>query len=115
MKVKINQNTFNVKTLIDETSQMRGMMGKKFSEGFEGLLFLMGGRKQCFWMKNCIIPLDIIMIKKNTITTIHESCPPCKSPPCESYCGYGNIVLEIDGGSCERMGIKVGDTIEYVF
>ena len=48
MKVIINDETFNVKTLIDEKSQSIGMMGKTFDETFDGLLFLMGSKKQCF-------------------------------------------------------------------
>jgi uncharacterized membrane protein (UPF0127 family) len=112
MRVKINKNIFNVKTLIDKKSQSIGMMGKTFDD-FEGLLFLMGGKKQCFWMKNCIIDLDIIIIKNNTITKIHHSCPPCESEDCPSYCGHGNIVLEIPGGTCEELNIEEGNFVEY--
>jgi uncharacterized membrane protein (UPF0127 family) len=115
MEVKINDNIFKVKTLIDEKSKYIGMMGKKFDETFNGLLFLMGGSKQCFWMKNCIQNLDIIIIKNNVIVNIHHNCPPCNSKECPSYCGNGNIVLEIDGGSCERLGIEPGDSVEYLF
>jgi hypothetical protein len=35
MRVKINENIFNVKTLVDENSQGIGMTGKKFDETFE--------------------------------------------------------------------------------
>ena len=115
MKVKINENLFKVKTLLDEKSQAIGMMGKVFDDSFEGLLFLMGGEKQCFWMKNCLIPLDIIMIKNNVIVNIHHECPPCKEEPCPSYCGNGNIVFEVEGGTCENLGIEPGDTVEYIF
>jgi uncharacterized membrane protein (UPF0127 family) len=115
MRVKINDNIFNVKTLVDENSQSIGMMGKKFNSTFNGLLFLMGGKKQCFWMKNCIIPLDIIIIKNNVIVNIHFNCPPCNEEPCPSYCGRGNIVLELEGGSCENLNIQAGDSVEYIF
>lgn len=115
MIVKIKDNTFNVKTLIDKKSQHIGMMGKKFDETFNGLLFIMGGEKQCFWMKNCIIPLDIIIIKNNVIVNIHHKCPPChKDFGCPSYCGNGNIVLELMGGTCEEQNIEPGDTVEYI-
>ena len=115
MKVKINKNIFKVKTLIDEKSQSIGMMGKTFDETFNGLLFLMGGKKQCFWMKNCLIPLDIIVIKNNVIVNIHHSCPPCDDEfDCPSYCGNGNIVLELAGGTCENLGIESGDSVEYI-
>jgi uncharacterized membrane protein (UPF0127 family) len=114
MKVKINENIFKVKTLIDKKSQSIGMMGKTFDHNFEGLLFLMGGKKQCFWMKNCIQNLDIIMIKNNVIVNIHHDCPPCNEPPCPSYCGRGNIVLELNGGACEELNIQPGDSVEYI-
>jgi uncharacterized membrane protein (UPF0127 family) len=115
MKVKINENIFKVKTLIDENSQTLGMQNKSFDNTFDGLLFLMGGKEQCFWMKDCIIPLDIIMIKNNVIVNIHHDCPPCKGDDCPSYCGKGNIVLELEGGTCEEVGIEPGDSIEYIF
>jgi hypothetical protein len=116
MNVKINENIFNVKTLIEKESQSIGMMGKTFNESFNGLLFIMGGKKQCFWMKNCIIPLDIIIIKNNVIVNIHSNCPPCDDEyDCPSYCGHGNIVLEIEGGLCKELNIEPGDTVEYLF
>lgn len=115
MKVKIKDNSFNVKVLVDKKSQSIGMMSKKFSEDFDGMLFLMGGNKQCFWMKNCIIPLDIIIIKNNVIVNIHHNCPICVDDNCPSYCGNGNIVLEVEGGTCDILGIEPGDTVEYLF
>ena len=115
MIVKIKDNIFKVKVLTDRRSQSIGMMGKRFDDSFNGLLFMMGGEKQCFWMKNCIIPLDIIIIKNNVIVNIHHDCQPCLDENCPSYCGNGNIVLELFGGTCEELGIEPGDTISYEF
>jgi uncharacterized membrane protein (UPF0127 family) len=116
MNVKINQIIFKVKTLIDDESQSIGMMGKTFDNTFNGLLFLMGGKKQSFWMKNCLIPLDLIIIKNNVITTIHRNCPPCNDEfDCPSYGGNGNIVLEVEGGTCDINNIETGDWVEYIF
>jgi uncharacterized membrane protein (UPF0127 family) len=114
MRVKINKNIFNVKTLTDKKSQSIGMMGKTFDNSFDGLLFLMGGDKQCFYMKNCITSLDIIIIKDHIITKIYHNCPPCDTKDCKTYCGYGNIVLEIEGGTCENLKIKTGDSVRYI-
>ena len=107
MDVSINNHRFEVITLLDPLSQQIGMMGKRFSHIKQGMLFLMGGKEQCFWMKNCIIPLDIIIIKNNVIVNIHHDCP--------SYCGNGNIVLELRGGACQKLDIKPGDTVNYLF
>lgn len=115
MKVKINDNVFKVKVLLDKKSQSYGMMGKDFDKSFNGLIFLMDDKENSFWMKNCIVPLDIIFISKNRINKIHHNCPPCEEEDCEMYAGLGNIILEIAGGSCKKMGIRTGDSVEYIF
>lgn len=114
MKLTINDNTFTVKLAVTPETIKNGMMGKRFDETFNGLFFLMGGKEQqCFWMKNCIIPLDIIMIDGDTITEIHKNCPPCYEEPCESYCGFGDRVLEVYGGTCDNLNIQVGDEVSF--
>ena len=65
MVISVNNNKFNCKVVSNSKDIAEGMMGKTFDNTFEGLLFLMGGSKQCFWMKNCITNLDIIIIKNN--------------------------------------------------
>jgi uncharacterized membrane protein (UPF0127 family) len=116
MQVRINNNTFNVKTLTDQKSKSIGMMGKRFDSTFDGLLFLMGGDEQSFWMKNCIIPLDIVFINDDmTIQSIQKNCPPCSSNDCEHYPGNGKYVLELAGGTCEECGIENGQKIKISY
>jgi uncharacterized membrane protein (UPF0127 family) len=116
MRLKVNQNIFNIKTLIDEKSKYVGMMGKKF-EGFEGMLFFMGEDYHCFYMKNCIIPLDIILINNDfSVQSIFDNCLPCGiDDNCTQYCGEAKYVLEIEGGSCESLGILEGDKCMFTF
>lgn len=90
------------------------MMGKSFNRNFDSMLFMMGKEtNQSFWMYNCIIPLNIIMINSdNIITEIHSDCQPCEDMyNCESYRGFGDKVLELSGGTCEINGIKKGDFV----
>jgi uncharacterized membrane protein (UPF0127 family) len=90
------------------------MMGKKFDNNFDGMLFMMPEKKtQTFWMYNCIIPLDIIMIDGNVITKINHNCLPCgNEEDCEMFEGFGNTVLELNGGTCKELNIKEGDKIK---
>ncbi len=111
MIISINKNKFNVKTVFSPKHTQNGMMGKKFDDNFNGMLFLMSDGPHCFWMKNCIIPLDIIYIEDGRITEIHHDCPPCKSDDCTNYCGEGDFILEVKGGTCKKNGIKVGDLV----
>jgi uncharacterized membrane protein (UPF0127 family) len=64
-------------------------------------------------MKNCITNLDIIFIEDDVITKIHHNCQPCKTKDCENYCGEGDMILEVQGGTCKKLGIKSGDTIVH--
>ena len=113
MNIRINNNKFVVKTMITPKDKSAGMMGKKFTSPNQGMLFLMDDTDHCFWMKNCVIPLDIIFIKDGVISNIHHNCPPCKSKDCGNYCGEGDMILEVKGGTCKRLGIKLDDTIEF--
>jgi uncharacterized membrane protein (UPF0127 family) len=114
MQVKINDNEFNVKVVVSSREKQLGMMKKRFTDEFNGMLFVESLGNHCFWMKNCIINLDIIFIKKNKITRIHHNCPPCYEQECEHYCGEGDLVLELLGGSCDKLNIKVGDSLEML-
>ncbi len=116
MFVTINDNVFKVKVCNSEKEKSEGMMGKKF-EDFDGMLFFMGEDYHCFYMKNCIIPLDIILINKDfSVQTIFDNCLPCGTEDnCTQYCGEAKYVLEIEGGSCESLGILEGDKCMFTF
>ena len=116
MKIKINDNHFRVKLAVSEKERQMGMMKKRFDDTFNGMLFIQKNEQHCFWMKNCIIPLDIIFIEDNIITKIHHNCPPCEDDICdEHYCGEGDLVLELMGGDCDKLGINEGDELELFF
>ena len=113
MNIRINNNKFVVKTMITPKDKSNGMMGKKFTSPNQGMLFLMDDTDHCFWMKNCIINLDIIFISGDEITSIHHNCKPCTTEDCENFCGDGDMILEVRGGTCKKLGIKVGDVINF--
>lgn len=88
------------------------MMKKRFNESFNGMLFIEGEGNHCFWMKDCLIPLDIIFIKNKKISKIHHKCQPCNDGECEDrFCGDGDLVLEVKGGTCKKLDINEGDEI----
>ena len=115
MNVTIGDNTFKVKLCTTKSSISNGMMGKRFDNSYNGMFFMMPERgEQSFWMYNCITPLDIIMIDSGVINEIHSNCQPCEDKDrCKSYKGYGSEVLEVEGGTCEKLGIKKGDRVSF--
>lgn len=115
MKVSIGNTDIKVKLCVTTESITKGMQGQRFNDEFQGMFFLMPSKQeQSFWMFDCIIPLDIIMIDGKTIITIHENCPICKEElECESYTGYGDKVLELPAGMSKQLDIKKGDNVSF--
>lgn len=115
MKVKIKDNVFNCKVAVTPQAIQNGMMGKNFNGMYNGLLFMMPNRgEQTFWMYNCLVPLDIIMIDNNKITRIHHNCLPCYNENgCQEYTGFGDMVLEVVGETCRDLDIKEGEEVIF--
>jgi hypothetical protein len=70
-----------------------------------------------FWMKNCLIPLDMIFIDKSgKIVDIKHNFEPCESEPCRSYVPneFYKYVLEVNGGWCEQHDVKIGDEVKEI-
>ena len=117
MVVKIKNNVFQCKVAVTAQAVQNGMMGKNFNHTFNGMLFMMPSRtEQSFWMYNCVVPLDIIMIDNGKITTIHHNCLPCDNQNgCEQYSGFGDMVLEVAGDTCMELGIEEGDEVSFSY
>ncbi len=79
-----------------------------------GMLFLYETPQHAtFWMKNTLIPLDMIFLDPTgTITHIHENAVPLDETTID---GGRNVlaVLEINGGLAAQIGLDVGDTLRH--
>lgn len=97
----------------DERSQ--GLMYRRSMDDLKGMLFIFPQEEpQSFWMKNTVIPLDIIYVNsKMEIVKIFKNTVPFseKSLPSEKPATY---VVEVIGGYTDKYGIKEGDLISYV-
>ena len=109
MELTVGKYILPLEVMDTPTKRMVGMMGRKKLNG--GMLFILPNiQEHSFWMKNCLIPLDIIMLVDNKVTTIHKNCTPCMNN-CERYTGLGNMVLELKGGMCDKLKIIEGDEL----
>ncbi len=109
MNVIINNKPITLELMSTPNSRSTGMMGREYLNG--GMLFLFPEvAERSFWMKNCLIHLDIIFIVNNKITKIYRDCPPCNTNNCTSYTGRGNKVLELPSS---EYNISEGDILEW--
>jgi len=83
----------------------------------EGMIFVFDDLTDSpFWMKNCLINLDVIFIdNQGVIIDILHDLPPClqNSVVCPSYNPKGNYryVIEVNGGWSIKFGFDIGDTV----
>lgn len=94
------------------SEQMRGLMNVTHMPEKHGMLFVFDDSKfRSFWMKNTLIPLDMIFINsKGVIGHIHHHANPndLSGVPSEIPAMY---VLEINGGLSAKWGIAIGDKV----
>ena len=93
-----------------------GLMNRTSLPQSSGMLFIFGSEDTVsFWMKNTLIPLDMIFIsEKWEILNIKKKAQPCKVLDCETYSSDQPVkyVLEINGGLSDKFGIKEGDKVK---
>ena len=103
---------FDVEVALSLDDQAKGLMHRTFMPENEGMLFLFPGLAQrIFWMKDTLIPLDIIFIDTDgTILHIHHMAKPQDLKQITSE-EPSRAVLEINGGLSAKFGFKKGDKI----
>jgi len=98
-----------------EYERQLGLMNRDTMEETQGMLFKFPEERfQSFWMRNTLIPLDIIFINKDKeIVTIHKNTKvlSTQSYPSSAPSIY---VLEVNGGFTDRHNIQEGNKIFWI-
>lgn len=98
----------------DMVERAVGLMYRESLEFNQGMLFIFPTEEyQSFWMRNTMIPLDIIFVnKKMEIVTIHKNTTPFseKSYPSTEPSIY---VVEVNAGYTDKFDIKEEDKINW--
>ncbi len=83
-----------------------------------GMIFLFAeSAPHQFWMKNTMIPLDIVWLDASgRVVFVSANTPPCRTDPCPNYGPEAPAasVLEIAGGMAAKEKVAVGSTIRFV-
>lgn len=109
------ESNFMVEVADTPKERAKGLMGVSKLPKQSGMLFEFEDSKiRNFWMKNTLIPLDIIYInEKYEITEILRNVPPCKTDECPTYPSNqpAKFVLEINGNLSNKLKIEPGQKI----
>jgi uncharacterized protein len=108
------KHRFDIELAVTPAQQAQGLMFRQRMAPDAGMLFLYDRPQSvAMWMKNTLIPLDMLFIDtKGRITGIEERTVPFSTQTIESP-GLASAVLELNAGTAERLGIRTGDRLVH--
>jgi uncharacterized protein len=108
------QARFSVEIADTEPLRALGLMHRERLARSAGMLFIYDAPTEpSFWMMNTLIPLDMVFVDPTgLVTRVHSNAIPLDTTPIP---GGPNVlmVLEINGGLAERLGIAVGSELRH--
>jgi len=114
-QVIINNITIKIEIADSPKEHAEGLMYRASLDKNSGMLFIFEDEKiRSFWMKNTLIPLDIIFLDKDLkIINIVENALPCQEDQCDTYESSlpAQLVLELNAGFVEENHINVRDNV----
>lgn len=104
---------FRMEVVATNLDRMRGLMFRKSLAANSGMIFLFQEeRDQSFWMKNTLIPLDMVFVSSAwKVVGVLENVPPLT----EDHRTVGipsQYVLEFSAGTIKRLGVSNGVAVE---
>ena len=106
---------FSIELATTQPAQEHGLMDRASMPADHGMLFVFKHTApRVFWMKNTLIPLDMLFFDANRrLVAIQANAVPCHADPCALYPSDvpARYVLELNAGTTARLGIRKGDVM----
>ena len=116
-KICFGKSCFEVEIARTLMEKARGLSFRKSLLENSGMFFAFWFQwRHAFWMKNTLMPLDIIWLDKNYIVVdIARDSKPCTGLLCPAIIPSkpAKYVLEINAGLSKKMSIEVGSKAEF--
>jgi len=115
-QIIIKGNTWDVEIANDNNTRTNGLSNRQALYGKKGMLFVFTKEaEQSFWMKDMLIPIDIIFFDSNwQIVLIEANIQPNSFPKVFGGKVKSQYVLEINAQEANIYGLQVGDQAIFV-
>lgn len=116
--VELHGHRYQVEIAQNEEQRARGLMFRTHMDADRGMLFVHEAQQpRAYWMKNTLIPLDILYFDSaRRLVSVSRNTPPCDlgdaCPPYRSD-GPALYVLELNAGIADRLHLKKGDRLAF--
>jgi len=105
---------FTIEIARTPDEQAQGLMFREEMPQFNGMLFVYDQpHRVSFWMKNTLIPLDMLFIDESGIVKrVHSNAVPLDTTPISGGDGV-QYILEINGGLAGMLRLTEGAEVRY--
>lgn len=113
-EITIGNTTITAWIANTEQSRETGLMNISNLSERNGMLFVFDEPGvYSFWMKNTLVPLDILFVSSNMTIVNVQTMTPCTQDPCEIYSPPSMVkyAIEVNGGFADEYNITSGDQI----
>ena len=114
LRTASGDHSFNIEVMVTNQERALGLMFRRSLPENSGMLFIYDPPQPAtMWMKNTLIPLDMVFISADgRVHRIEENAEPFSEALIPSD---GDIVavLELNGGEADNIGLKRGDKVIY--
>jgi len=111
--LSVGNQQFYIEVVQTAADRQQGLMHRESMPSNRGMLFVWKDEApRNFWMKNTLIPLDMIWINEAKEIVDIQAAKPCTAEPCTVYSGKvpAKYVLELNQGVLRA---AVGDIVEF--
>lgn len=116
VEVRLNEQVFHLEVALNDAQRRRGLMGRTSVAGNGGMLFVFPDEQvRTFWMRNCLVPLDVVFINdERRITAIHTMAVPKSGGKLVKYSSIAPVrfAIELAGGRAGEIALKAGQTLD---
>ena len=114
IKTASGDHNFNIEVATTQQEQALGLMFRRSLPENAGMLFLYDPpQPAAMWMKNTLIPLDMVFIAPDgRVLRIESNAEPLSTTVIPSD-GDISAVLELNGGEADKIGLRRGDRVIY--
>ncbi|SEN45227.1 hypothetical protein SAMN02800694_3534 [Luteibacter sp. UNCMF331Sha3.1] len=114
--VMLHGHRFTTELAVSDAQREHGLMDRTALAADHSMLFIFpDSQPRAFWMKNTLIPLDILYFGKDRkLVAMQLNAQPCKADPCGIYPSgdkEATYVLEVAAGTSGRIGLRLGDEL----
>jgi uncharacterized membrane protein (UPF0127 family) len=117
-EVNLKGKNYDLEVAKTVPQQTKGLMDRTSLCQYCGMIFVFGlDLPQVFWMKNTLIPLDMIFVDHTGLVINILTAQPQPGVPDNQLKLYRSLwpvkfVIELNAGDAQNLSLKTGDTID---